>query len=56
MTRVLDPLDLSPPYQDEKGRWCVDEQLYPESRGFIVHHKPTREELDTFLEKGILEE
>ena len=43
--------DLSVPYQGTAGRWCVDEQLYPESRGYNTHEFETRQEAEAFLQE-----
>lgn len=42
--------DLSIPYQDNDCKWCVDETLYPESRGYIPHRFNTEVEANQFIE------
>lgn len=41
--------DLSTPYMEDR-QWCVDEQLYPESRGYTQHKFGTRAEAESFIE------
>lgn len=41
-------LDLSAPYLDN-GKWFVDEQLYPETRGFIAHEFSDESQAQEFI-------
>jgi hypothetical protein len=47
-------LDFSEP-EAVGQKWHVREQLYPESRGWIVHTFPTRAEAEAFLTEMIKE-
>lgn len=42
--------DLSIPYRDNDCKWIVEEQLYPESRGYIAHRFDTEAEANKFVE------
>lgn len=41
--------DLSITYI-ENGKFCIDEQLYPESRGHVQHKFDTDDEAEKFIE------
>lgn len=41
--------DLSIPYS-EGDQWCVDETLYPESRGYEQHKFPSQLDAEKFIE------
>lgn len=45
---MIKPEDLGEPYED-KGKWCVDEQLYPEARGYNHHEFDTKAEAQLFI-------
>lgn len=36
------------------GEWAATEQLYPESRGYLVHTFKTNEECEDFIATGML--
>lgn len=50
-THEIRKADLSVPYF-ESQQWCVDEQLYPESRGHIQRKFDTQAEADAFIESA----
>jgi hypothetical protein len=52
MTHEIRKADLSVPYF-ESQQWCVDEQLYPESRGHIQRKFDTRAEAEKFIEEAV---
>jgi hypothetical protein len=43
--------DLSLPYDAADGKWHVEETLYPESRGYIVHDFESKEDAQEFINK-----
>jgi hypothetical protein len=49
MSHEVKRVDLTEPYW-ENQQWCVDEQLYPEARGFIHRTFDTLKEAQQFIE------
>jgi len=43
--------DLTDPYRVRGGKWRVNEQLYPEARGYNTHEFETRQEAEAFLQE-----
>lgn len=51
MTTPYKVAGLSSPYFENES-WCVDEQLYPESRGYLQHKFESRKQAYEFVAKA----